>query len=111
MTVDTPPPRWLSWLDSSFIRGMTTVIAAFTLALSLYGGYRYTQLTECLNKQDISDQRRTAAIAGATDAERAADLRLLKAPSDEARREALAAREYTDKIRAAHPAPAVEPCR
>jgi hypothetical protein len=69
---------------------------------------------DCLSERDAADQRRTAAIARATDAECAVDLALLRGAgtSDVAalRVAATAARENTDAIRRAYPAPRVEPC-
>ena len=70
-------------------------------------------LVSCLSERDLADQRRTAAIARATDQERRADLALIKGQGDPAalRAAALAAREHTDEVRRTHPAPKVVPCQ
>jgi hypothetical protein len=86
-------------------------LAVLSLIAALYIGFRYANLVECMAARSLADQERTAAIAPATDRERAADLKLLESPSSAAREEALAARRATDKVRAEHPVPAVKPCR
>jgi hypothetical protein len=114
MSPVTPPPRGLAWVVGPFGRLLSFTLAVAALAVSMYVGYRYVGLVDCLSERDAADQRRTAAIARATDAERAADLALLRGAgtSDVAalRVAATAARENTDAIRRAYPAPRVEPC-
>lgn len=106
------PPRGLEWTVAPFGRVLALSLALVSLLISIYVGWRYTGLVDCLSAQDLADQRRTSAIASATDAERAADLALLRNPEDERLRLAdIAARENTDRVRSAYPAPAVESCR
>lgn len=91
-------------------------LAAAALLVSLYVGYRYTELVDCLNEQSLADQRRTSAIASATDQERKADLALIRGAEtvqqqETLRRTAVLARENTDRVRATYPAPPVTPCK
>lgn len=112
MSPNTPAPPGLRWLAGSFGRVLVALLAVASLVTSMYVGYRYTGLVNCLQERDLADQRRTAAIAAATDRERQADLALIRGQGDNAelRRAALTAREATDRTRAEHPAPAVQPC-
>lgn len=107
------PPRGLEWTIAPFGRVLALSLALVSLGVSLYVGYRYTGLVDCLSAQALANQQRTAAIAAATDAERDADLALLRGglSPENLQREAISAREYTDKVRAAHPAPPVSPCK
>lgn len=107
------PPRGLSWTVAPVGRLLVLSLAMASLLISIYVGYRYTTLVDCLNERDLADQSRTSAIAGATDAEREADLRLLIGEGDpeQLRRDSVAAREATSQVRARYPAPAVQPCR
>ncbi len=105
------PPRGLKWTISSFGRMLSLTLAVASLVVSAYVGYRYVGLVDCLRERDTADQRRTAAIAAATDLERRADLDLIRLPATaELRAAAVAAREHTDAVRAANPAPEVRPC-
>lgn len=92
--------------------GVAFVLAVVSLAVSGYVGYRYVGLVDCLSGRDLADQRRTAAIAAATDQERRADLALIRGEGEPAklRADALAAREHTDEVRRTHPAPPVTAC-
>ena len=111
MSPGSPPPRGLGWTVAPFGRILSFALAVIALSVSVYVGYRYTALVDCLNAQDVADQRRTAAIARATDVERRADLALIRGPaSGELRDAAISARENTDSVRREHPAPDVKPC-
>lgn len=90
------------WLVALFL-------AVTSMVVSGYVGYRYVGLVDCLRAASLADQRRTAAIADATDEERAADLALLR--GEGSRDAAARAREHTDEVRRAYPAPPVKPCR
>lgn len=116
MNARTPPPRGLGWTATWPARALATFLAVISLVVSLYVGYRYVALVDCLRAGAVADQRRTAAIADATDAERAADLALLAGPTPggpdgaELRRVDIAARQHTDAVRAANPPSVVVPC-
>lgn len=107
------PPRGLGWTVAPTGRVLALLLAVVSLAVSFYVGWRQVRLVDCLKQQAVADQRRTAAIAGATDIERSADLALIKGGPDvaELRRSAIAARENTDRVRARYPAPPPEPCK
>lgn len=113
MNARTPPPRGLRWADAWPARITVIILAAVCLITTSYLVYRYTSLTRCLSDRDTEDQRRTVAIAVATDAERRADLALIRGGPDPhaLRAAAIAAREHTDQVRADHPAPPVRPCQ
>lgn len=109
------PPRGLGWTIAPFGRLLSFTLAVVALCVSMYVGYRYVGLVDCLRERNADNQKRTAAIAAATDSERRADLALLRSSPDARERErlralAVAAREHTDDVRAAHPAPETEPC-
>ncbi len=114
MNARTPPPRGLRWTDAPSGRLIATALAVVSLVVSLYVGYRYVGLIDCLQSRDTADQTRTAAIAAATDAERIAQANLIATagtPEAAGAREAvLRAYAHTDKVRAANPAPKVVPC-
>jgi len=108
-----PAPRGFRWADQPIGRAIVTVFAIVSLALSLYVGYRYVGLIDCLRDRAVADGVRTKAIADATDLERRADLALLSSPGRPEGRsraellaEAISARQHTDRVRAANPAPA-----
>lgn len=106
------PPKGLGWAATSVARTLALSLAIVSLMISGYTGWRYLGLVDCLAEQALTGQQRTSALASATDAERAADMRLLQGGGDveNLRRDAIAARLYTDKVRAAHPAPPVKRC-
>lgn len=107
------PPRGLRWTITPYGRALTIMIAVVSLVVSMYVGYRYVGLVDCLRDSSLADKQRTAAISAATDAERAADLALIEgsaADGRQLRENSVAARKNTDRVRAANPAPAVEPC-
>lgn len=108
-----PAPRGFRWADAPIGRAIVTVFAILSLSLSLYVGYRYVGLINCLRDRAVADGVRTKAISDATDLERRADLALLSAPGHPESRpraellaEAINARQHTDRVRAANPAPA-----
>lgn len=112
MNARTPPPRGLGWADAWPARVAVIALAVVSLAVSIYVGYRYVQLVNCLSDRDAADQRRTAVVAAATDVRDRADLQLLRGGPDPHAlvRAAVAAREHLDRVRAANPAPPVRPC-
>jgi hypothetical protein len=108
-----PAPRGFRWADAPLGRAIMTVFAIVSLLLSLYVGYRYVGLIDCLRDRAVADGVRTKRIADATDLERRADLALLSSPGRpvgtsraELLARAVAARQHTDRVRAANPAPA-----
>lgn len=105
MNAKTPPPRGLRWTDAPAGRAIVTVLALVTLVLTLYLGFRYQRLVDCLRDNAAADARRTAALAVATDAERIADRQLLIGGADpiELRKASLEARRVTDEVRASNP--------
>jgi len=107
-----PAPRGFRWADRPAARAVAMVLAIVSMMVSIYVGYRYVELVDCLRHRDTADQVRTKAIAEATDRERAADLALLSGVGDreQLRQETVAARQNTDNVRRAHPAPDVVPC-
>ncbi len=88
----------------------SALLAIASMVVSIYVGYRYVRLIDCLAARDEASAVRTAAIAEATDLERAADLALLRTPGPAARAFAVEAREATDRVRAANPAPREGAC-
>lgn len=111
MSPSTPAPRGLRWAGTAVARALTLAASALAVVVSGWYGYQYTELVDCLSAQNLSQAARTAAIAHATDLERAADLRLIEGGSAAALREAAAAaRRHTDAVRAANPAPPVKSC-
>lgn len=72
------------------------------------------ELAECLAGQQAAAARRTAVLAGVTDAENAAELALIShawPPPQALRDNVRAAREHTEAVRRANPAPPVKTCR
>lgn len=104
------PPRGLRWTATAAARGITTLLALATLAMAIFLGVRQQLYISCVGDQQRADAARTAAISAATDAERAADQRLLADPDAERVAAALAARQHTDRVRAEHPAPPPRRC-
>ena len=116
MNARTPPPRGLRWTDTNTARIGAQFLAVLSLLVSLYCGWRYVGYVDCLRDSSAADQRRTSAIAAATDAERRADLALVQGPRESAltaaelRAADIAARQHTDAVRAANPAPPPTAC-
>lgn len=116
MNARTPPPRGLGWSDTWAARVAAFVLAIVSIAVSGYVLTRYVGYVDCLRQASAADQRRTAVIATATDAERRADLALLFGPQPggpavaELRAADIAARTHTDRVRAANPAPPAATC-
>lgn len=106
-----PAPRGFRWADQPIGRAIMVVMAIISLGLSLFVGYQYVDLIDCLKDQARADAVRTKAIADATDQERAADLALITGPrpggptAAELRAVSVEARKHTDRVRAANPAP------
>src|SRR5690349_13384202 len=104
-----PAPRGFRWADQPIGRAIVTVLAIVSLVLSLFVGYRYVGLIDCLRDRAVADGIRTKAISDATDQERRADLALLMGarPGGPTRAELLAAtieaRQHTDTVRRANP--------
>ena len=107
------PPRGFRWLDSFVTRLAVFALVLVSIGLTLYVGYRYVALTDCLQRNDAADSRRTSAIATATNGERTAQRILIAAdtPAEaaEARYDVLKAYDATDRVRAANP-PNTRPC-
>lgn len=113
-----PAPRGFRWADQPVGRAIMNVFAIMSLLLSLYVGYQYVGLIDCLRHDAVADGVRTRKIADATDIERRADLALLsgvpdtiqdpaarRAAGEALRRTAVEARRHTDRVRAENPAP------
>jgi hypothetical protein len=116
-----PAPRGFRWADQPIGRAIVTAFAILSLSLSLYVGYQYVDLIDCLKGRAVADGVRTKAIADATDGERAADLALLmgvpssitdpderRAAGEALRRATIEARQHTDEVRRQNPAPPAE---
>lgn len=107
------PPRGLRWIDNYWARFGAFVLVLLSVGLSIYVANRYLHLVDCLNANDTADRRRTAAIATATDAERAAQRRLIVATTREeslaARAATIASYDATDRVRAQNP-PSMRSC-
>lgn len=116
MNARTPPPRGLRWSDTYTARLVGQLLAVISLIVSAWVGWQYVGYVDCLRTADAADQRRTSAIAAATDAERAADLALVTGPgagtltAEQLRAADIAARQHTDRVRAANPAPPPSGC-
>lgn len=96
--------------QTSNLWNIALVMAVISLLVAFFVAYRQYDLVNCLAERDAEVRIRTSAIANATDSERIADLALLRNSTPETRQAAIAARANTDLVRAAHPAPNVEPC-
>lgn len=89
---------------------LATIAAGPLLAVAVGGAY--LDLADCLKDKTAADARRTAALAGPTDRERAAE-RMLLEPGGDPRAEAAAVREAraaVDRARAAYPPPTSAGC-
>lgn len=114
MTPDQAPPRVLRWADTAIAQRTTTVVALVTMVAAVTLGVRQSALQSCLAETQRADATRTKAIAVATDAERAAQRKLLAArtPTEgrALRADVIATYDHTDAVRAANPAPAPGRC-
>lgn len=116
MTLPEDPPRWLAWAGTPTMRAATTFISLVALLVSAVLFYQLQSFTQCLADQQRADARRTTVIAQATDAERRADAALVAGPQpggpdgQTLRRQDVAARQYTDAVRAANPPLPLDPC-
>jgi len=110
------PPAWLRWANTSGARATTTLIAIVALMTSVVLLARLQGYINCVADSQRQDSQRTAAIAVATDAERAADNALIEGPlpggpdAQQLRANSYAARQVTDRVRAQNPPPALNPC-
>lgn len=108
------PPRWLRWFDSDAARAVTTMVAMVALVGCLIVGLRQQSYINCVAEEQAKSAERARALATATDAERAADRDLIAGvPGDtpeQLRAAAVAAREVTDRVRAANPPPPLRQC-
>lgn len=113
--MNAQPPKPLQWTESGWARSVATLAAYVALAGAILLGVRGQAYISCVGSQQQAAAVRTAAIAKATDAERAAQRRVLTAIGDHAqvdatRAAALAAYDATDTVRKAYPAPPVKRC-
>jgi len=106
----TPAPPGLKWLGGPVGRVIAMSLAIVALGLSIYVGYRYNTLVDCLKGNDATDSTRTKAIAAATDAERVAETAWLQVDDDDAsttrtaaKQEMLRTRAEVDRVRKANP--------
>lgn len=117
MNARMPPPRGLRWVGGTTGTVVAYIVAAGALALSIYVLGLYQDLANCLATSQAADQRRTAALAPYTDAERAADRALLIGPlpggpdGHTLRQRDLDARAATDRARAENPVPPPTGCK
>ena len=116
MTIPEDPPVWLKWAGTPTAKAATTLIALVSLLVSAVLYWQLQQFTQCVADQQRADAARTSVIAKATDAERRADAALVAGPQPGGpdgpalRRQDVAAREYTDAVRAANPPLPLDPC-
>jgi hypothetical protein len=114
MTFDETPPKALRWLDTDAARALTTALSIVALIGAILLGVRQQHYISCVADQQRIAAVRTLAIAKATDAERAAQRRLLveinASNGPELRAEVLAAYDETDRVRAANRPPAAKRC-
>jgi len=96
--------------STSGLWNIALVFAVASLLLSGFVTWKQYALVGCLAERDQQVRQRTSAIAAATDAERIADLALLRDGNPQTRAAAISARKNTDEVRAANPAPAVDRC-
>lgn len=110
------PPRWLRWVDTPGARSVTTLVAMIALVSSALLGFRQQAYIDCIAEEQAKSAERARILAAATDAERAADRDLIEGPTltgrrlDELRSTAVAARQVTDRARAANPPPPLRRC-
>lgn len=91
------------------MRGVTTIIALFSLLAAVVIGIRQQLYISCVGQTQVAAAQRTADIAKATDVERRAQRALIANTDHEKtaalRAAALAAYDATDRVRAANPPP------
>lgn len=116
MSPQTPPPRGLRWADTPFARAATTGVAFIAIAASTLIGIRQQTYITCVANQQRASAERAVALATATDAERLADTAVVAGPrpggptADELRAASVAARNVTDRVRAANPPAPARTC-
>jgi len=109
-------PGWLQWVDTDIARGVTTLVAMVALVGCLLLGFQQQAYVKCIAEEQAKSAERSRILGAATDAERAADRALIEGPTitgrtvDELRAQAVAAREVTDRARAANPPPPARRC-
>lgn len=109
------PPRWLAWTDAGAAKAIATLAAYVALAGAILLGARGQAYITCVGNAQRDQAIRTAAIAQATDAERAAQRALVTSVGSPAgieasRAAALQAYDHTDAVRRAYPAPIAKRC-
>ncbi len=93
-------------------RAVASFLAIVALGISVVVGWKYLDLADCLRDKTTADSKRTSALAGPTDRERAAE-RALLAPGGDPRvelAETLAAHDAVDRVRRLNPPPAPTGC-
>lgn len=108
-------PRGLGWTESFIVRQAVNLIALLALLGAVAVGVRSQAYISCVGRAQAADAQRTAAIAAATDAERATQRKLIAdigtpADLDTIRAQALAAYDHTDAVRKSFPATAPATC-
>lgn len=106
------PPKALAWLDAPATKASTTLLALVAILAAIFLGFEQQQYVSCIADQQRADQRRTSAIAAATDRERAAQRQLISAAGngDGLRDAVLRAYDSTDQVRAENPPPPAGSC-
>lgn len=110
------PPRWLAWANTSSARAVTTIVAFIALIVAGLLGIRQQDYITCVADQQARSDARTRILAAATDAERAADTRLIAGPqpggpsAEQLRAASVAARAVTDLLRKDNPPPPLRRC-
>lgn len=109
------PPRGLAWTERPAVRQLINLLAALAFLGAILLGVRGQVYINCVGRNQAADAQRTAAVAAATDAERAAQRQLIAdvgTPAElaQARAQTLAAYDHTDSVRKAFPATAPAAC-
>lgn len=108
------PPRGLGWTNTPPARAITTVVAIVALLVAGALGIRQQAYINCVAEQQRLAATRTAAIAKATDRERAAQRALIQGVkpenSAELRDAVLRSYDSTDQVRAENPPPLPGAC-
>lgn len=116
MTIPDSAPRGLGWLDTRTTKALTTGLSIIAILLSGFLLFRLQAYIDCVAEAQSLAGERTRAIAAATDAERVADAALVAGPrpggpdAAELRRQDVAARNLTDRVRAMNPPPSAARC-
>lgn len=115
MTSTAVAPRGLRWTEQATVKALATLAAYIAIAAAVLLGVRGQAYVTCVGDSQQRAAERAFAIAAATDAERAAQRRLVVVIGDpqavrQAQAEALAAYDHTDAVRKAYPAPPAKRC-